>query len=329
MGTFDGKVVIVTGAAHGIGRATAIEFARHGASVAIADIDMEVGRELEAELNNTGPGGLLVEADVSKAEACRRVVDETVAAFGAVDVLFNNVGIQSPSSYLNVEDTPEELWDLILAVNLKSYYLMAKYAIPEIRKRGGGAIINTASVQGLQSQPLVPAYAASKGGVLSLTRNMALDYAKDNIRVLAVCPGAIDTKMVRTAASLEEGDPDDIIAEWGKEPPHRPHRPGGRHRQRRALPGQRQGLVHDGRARQHRRRVHGPRSLGGRSRRSRRGGVGADCSLGAFDTGDPMSYPTIYIRPVAVRRAPSMAGDHERGPSLGAFSFSAYRIRLQ
>ena len=219
MGTFDGKVVIVTGAAHGIGRATAIEFARHGASVAIADIDVEVGRQLEAELNRTGPGGLLVEADVSKAGACKRVVDETVAAFGAVDVLFNNVGIQSPTSYLNVEDTPEELWDLILAVNLKSYYLMAKYAIPEIRKRGGGAIINTASVQGLQSQPLVPAYAASKGGVLSLTRNMALDYAKDNIRVLAVCPGAIDTKMVRTAASLEEGDPDDIIAEWGRSHP--------------------------------------------------------------------------------------------------------------
>ena len=219
MGTFDGKVVIITGAAHGIGRATAIEFAKQGASVAIADVDMEAGRAVEAELKSAGPGGLLIEADVSQAEACKRVVDKTVAAFGAVDVLFNNVGIQSPSSYLNVEETPEEVWDQIIDVNLKSYYLMAKYAIPEMRKRGGGAIINTASVQGLQSQPLVPAYAASKGGVLSLTRNMALDYAGENIRVLAVCPGAIDTKMVRTAATLEEGDPDDIIAEWGRSHP--------------------------------------------------------------------------------------------------------------
>ena len=99
MGTFDGKVVIVTGAAHGIGRATAIEFARHGASVAIADVDAKVGREIESELNRTGPGGLLVEADVSRAGACERVVEATVAAFGGVDVLFNNVGIQSPSSY--------------------------------------------------------------------------------------------------------------------------------------------------------------------------------------------------------------------------------------
>ena len=216
MGAFDDKVVIVTGGAFGIGRATALEFAREGAWVVIADIDTVAGTAVESEVRELGPGGLLVEADVSQGEACSRVVSETVAAFGGVDVLFNNVGIQSPRSFLNVEDTPEEMWDMILGVNLKSCYLMCKRAIPEIRKRGGGAIINTASVQGLQSQKLVPAYAASKGGILSLTRQMALDYASENIRVVAVCPGTIDTKLIRTAAAEEKGDLDETVARWGK-----------------------------------------------------------------------------------------------------------------
>ena len=216
MSAFDGKVVIVTGGAHGIGKATAIEFAREGASVVIADVNEEAGRAVVSDLSRLGPGGLLIVADVAQIAECSRVVAETVETFGGVDVLFNNVGIQSPDSYRNVEDTPEDMWDRILDVNLKSYYLMSKFAIPEMRKRGGGAIINTASVQGLQSQKLVPAYAASKGGVLSLTRQMALDYAEENIRVLAVCPGTIDTEMVRNAAGLEQGNPDEIIAEWGK-----------------------------------------------------------------------------------------------------------------
>ena len=216
MGDFDGKVVIVTGGAYGIGRGTAAAFAREGASVAIADINQEVGDAAVSEIGEAGGDATLVLADVARPTECERVVAETVSTFGAVDILFNNVGIQSPDSYLNVEDTPEELWDRILDVNLKSYYLMAKYAIPEMRKRGGGAIINTASVQGLQSMPLVPAYAASKGGVLSLTRQMALDYAPENIRVLAVNPGTIDTEMVRTIARGEPGDPDETVQEWGK-----------------------------------------------------------------------------------------------------------------
>ena len=219
VGAFDGKVVIVTGAAYGIGKGTALEFAREGAAVAIADISEEVGRNVESQLKELGAGGLLVVGDVSSAAQCQRVVAGTVGAFGGVDILFNNVGIQSPDTYLNVEDTPEDIWDRILDVNLKSYYLMSKYVIPEIRKRGGGSIINNASVQGLQSQKLVPAYAASKGGILSLTRQMALDYAHENIRVLAVCPGAIDTEMVRVAATMEEGDTDEIVQEWGKTHP--------------------------------------------------------------------------------------------------------------
>ena len=215
MASFDGKVVIITGGALGIGQATAWEFAKEGAKVAIADVNCEAGEATLAEVERLGGEGLMVEADVSDSSDCRRVVDATVGRFGGVDILFNNVGIQPPTSYVNVEDTPESLWDRIIGVNLKSCFLMSKYSIPELRRRGGGVIINTASVQGLQSQPLVPPYAASKGGILSLTRQMSLDYAKDNIRVLAVCPGSIDTPMLRAAAQVGGGDPDEVVGQWG------------------------------------------------------------------------------------------------------------------
>lgn len=215
MASFDGKVVIITGGALGIGQATAWEFAKEGAKVVVADVNREAGDATTAEVERLGGKGLMLQADVSDSAECRRVVESTVERFGGVDILFNNVGIQPPESYLDVEDTPEEMWDRIIGVNLKSCFLMSKYSIPEIRKRGGGAIINTASVQGLQSQPLVPPYAASKGGILSLTRQMSLDYAKDNIRVLAVCPGSIDTPMLRAAAQVEGVDPDEIVASWG------------------------------------------------------------------------------------------------------------------
>ena len=207
MGAFDGKTVIVTGGGYGIGRATALEFAREGANVTIADINEEVGTAVIAEVKALGAGGLLVVADLAKSADCRRVVAETVETFGGVDVLFNNVGIQPPDLYFSVEDTPEEVWDRILGINLKSYFLMSKYAIPEIRKRGGGAVVNTASVQGLQSMKGVPSYAASKGGILSLTRQMAIEYAEHNIRVNAVCPGTIDTQMVRAGRGGGAGRP--------------------------------------------------------------------------------------------------------------------------
>jgi NAD(P)-dependent dehydrogenase (short-subunit alcohol dehydrogenase family) len=194
LGEFDGKVVIVTGGALGIGAAAAVAFAGEGASVAIADIDAAAAGMTVSRMSGRG---MFVHADAGRAADCKRVVDETVAVFGGVDILFNNVGIQPPESYASAVDLPEALWDKILEVNLKSRFLMAKYAIPHMRRRGGGVVINNASVQGLQSMPRVPAYAASKGGDLSLTRQMALDFAKDNIRVLAICPGSIDTPLVR------------------------------------------------------------------------------------------------------------------------------------
>ncbi len=217
MGEFEGKVVIVTGGALGMGRATALAFAAAGARVAIADIDRAAADAAVARMPLGH--GLAVVGDVARAEVCERVVAATVERFGGLDVLFNNVGIQPQDSYADVEHTTEAMWDRILDVNLKSYFLMAKYAIPRIRARGGGVIVNNASVQGLQSMPRVPAYAASKGGVLSLTRQMALDYAHENIRVLAICPGTIDTEMVRASAAREPDGIDAALLRYGRSHP--------------------------------------------------------------------------------------------------------------
>ena len=224
MGEFDGKVVIITGGALGMGGDVAVEFARAGASVAIADINEVAAASTLEKMRTAGTEGIFVHADVSQSPACRRVVSDTAAAFGGVDVLFNNVGIQPSDSYANVEGTSEELWDRIIGINLKSRFLMSKYAIPEMRRRGGGVIINNASVQGIQSMPGVPAYAASKGGDLSLTRQMSLDYAAENIRVVAICPGTIDTEMVRNVAREELGTADEDavaarVAQYGKDHP--------------------------------------------------------------------------------------------------------------
>jgi NAD(P)-dependent dehydrogenase (short-subunit alcohol dehydrogenase family) len=216
---FDGKVVIITGAANGMGRATALAFAHAGARVAIADLDDVAGHSTLEALRAAGGHGLFVKADVAQGEACRRVVQETVDTFGGVDVLFNNVGIQPQASYGNVEATTEAIWDAIMGVNLRSYFLMAKYAIPELRRRGGGVIVNNASVQGLQSMKGVPAYAASKGGVLSLTRQLAVEYAAEGIRVLAICPGTIDTEMVRASARNEPDGLEAALARYGRSHP--------------------------------------------------------------------------------------------------------------
>lgn len=201
MSEFEGKVVIVTGGAKGIGRGISEAFDREGAHVMCADVDEAAGAEISKRT-----GVLFQCADVSLSNVCKDLVDKALTEWGGVDILCNNVGIQPTASYLPAHELPEDAWDRIINVNLKSRFLMSKYCIPVMIERGGGVIINTASVQGLQSALGVSAYAASKGGDLSLTRQLALEYAKDNIRVLAVNPGTIDTPLVDEALESIGGD---------------------------------------------------------------------------------------------------------------------------
>jgi len=219
MGEFADKVVIVTGGAKGIGRGICLAFAREGARVICADIDAQAGARIGGEAEGMAGEILFQQADVSRSEACQALAATALARWNGVDVLCNNAGIQPADSYLPAHRLPESAWDRILDVNLKSYFLMAKYCIPLMQKRGGGVIVNTASVQGLQSAPGVPAYAASKGGVLALTRQLALDYAADGIRVLAVNPGAIDTPMGDEAIAFFGLNKEDMLAQWARAHP--------------------------------------------------------------------------------------------------------------
>jgi len=213
---FKDKVVVVTGGGAGMGRAAALAFAKEGAAVAIVDNVAERGqqtvRELETQSKESGGRAIFVQADVSKAADCQRIALETVAAFGSIQVLFNNAGIQS---YGTVIDTDEESWDRTLAINLKSIYLVSKYCLPYIIAAGGGAIVNNASIQAYASLANCAAYVASKGGVLALTREMALDFASQKVRVNAILPGSIETPMLEFAASQEQ-EPEKAFEEWGK-----------------------------------------------------------------------------------------------------------------
>jgi NAD(P)-dependent dehydrogenase (short-subunit alcohol dehydrogenase family) len=210
---FVGKVGIVTGAGMGIGAAVARALAGEGASVIIVDLDPAAAQSVAAEIERGGGRAVPVIGSVSIARDAERAVRTAVEHFGGLDLVVNNAGVVI---YGEVPDFAEEDWDNVVDTNLKGQFLMSKYSIPKIRERGGGAIVNLASVQAVVSQREVAAYAASKGGIVALTKTLALDHAKDNIRVNCVLPGSVRTPMLLHAAEMAPGDPEQTIAQWGR-----------------------------------------------------------------------------------------------------------------
>lgn len=219
----DDKIAIVTGGGSGIGEASARRFASEGAAVVVADVR---GRKAEAvadDINSAGGHAISRKVDVSVAAEVEQLVSDCVTEFGGLDVLFSNAGTLRPGTAveLDVDD-----WDLVMAVNVRSVYLGAKYAVPHMIERGGGSIINTASISGLHGDGGAVVYAASKAAVINLTRALSTDHAPDGIRVNAICPGTIATppveRMMVDPANLEKneqahalrrlGEPEEIAA---------------------------------------------------------------------------------------------------------------------
>jgi NAD(P)-dependent dehydrogenase (short-subunit alcohol dehydrogenase family) len=219
------KVAIITGGGSGMGRVASLLFAREGAKVTVADIDPKTGEETVAEIQKAGGDALFVPVNVADESQVQRMVAATVERFGAVHILYNNAGIM-PGDDGAVTDITEQTWDKVLDVNLKSAFFCCKYAIPEMIKAGSGSIINTASFVAILGCTVPQdAYTASKGGMISLTKSLAVQYAKYGIRANAICPGPIETPLLRMLWTSEEernkrlnriplgrfGTPEDIV----------------------------------------------------------------------------------------------------------------------
>jgi len=198
------KVAVITGAASGIGRETAALFAQEGAQVVAVDVNDSEGEQTVQGILEEGGRALYVHADVSLASDCQAMITQAESAFGKMDILFNNAGIMD-SRDDDAVNTSEEVWDLTMQINLKGVYLGCKYGIPALRRNGGGSIINTASFVALlgAATPQL-AYTASKGGVLAMTRELAVVHARENIRVNALCPGPLHTEMLMKFLDTEE-----------------------------------------------------------------------------------------------------------------------------
>jgi len=222
MGKLSGKRALITGAASGIGRATALLFAREGAAVAVLDVDEDGGQAVVQTILDEGGQAIFVRGDVTWAADCQRAVQETVDRLGGLDILFNNAGIIRRATVI---DTSEEEWERVMAVNVKSIFLLGKYAVPAMAQSGGGAIVNTASGWGLVGGRNAVSYCASKGAVVNMTRAMALDHGAQNIRVNCVCPGDTDTPMLRSEAQQLGESEDAFLAEAADRPLQRIGRP--------------------------------------------------------------------------------------------------------
>jgi NAD(P)-dependent dehydrogenase (short-subunit alcohol dehydrogenase family) len=212
------KVALITGAASGIGRATTLLFAREGAAVAAADIDQTGGESVVKQVVDSGGQAIFVPCDVSQAADCQRAVQQTVDAFGGLDILFNNAGTIRRADVLTIT---EQEWDRAMAVNVKSVFLMSRYAIPVMAERGGGVIVNTASGWGLVGGRNAVSYCASKAAVVNMTRAMALDHGSQNIRVNCICPGDTDTGMLRSEARQIGASESEFLTEAADRPLHR------------------------------------------------------------------------------------------------------------
>jgi NAD(P)-dependent dehydrogenase (short-subunit alcohol dehydrogenase family) len=196
--TLRGRIALITGAASGIGQAVAMAFARSGANVALVDINSQAGTAARDAILSAAGRAVFVQADVGKKEDCVQAISTTVETFGSVDILVNSAGIIRRATVL---ETTEEEWDKGMAVNVKSIYLLSSEAIPFMQERGGGVILNIGSGWGLVGGARAALYCASKGAVVQLTRAMALDHGKHNIRVNCICPGDTDTPMLKSEAA--------------------------------------------------------------------------------------------------------------------------------
>jgi NAD(P)-dependent dehydrogenase (short-subunit alcohol dehydrogenase family) len=193
------KVALITGGTSGIGEATALLFAREGAKVAITGRNESRGHAVVARILESGGQGIFVRTDVHHARECKRAVDETLRSFGRLDILFNNAGVYFPHTAL---ECSEEEWDLQIDINLKGTFLMSKYALEPMLAQGGGVIVNNSSGWGLVGGDKGVAYCASKGGVVLLTKAMAIDHGRQGIRVNCVCPGDVETPMLPEDARM-------------------------------------------------------------------------------------------------------------------------------